>query len=294
VAASVALAVVVLATIRAGLALVDMARIVPTAERVLPILKTIPVDGRDSPRLPMQAEGQLAAKDVSFAYHAGDASAVDDVRLRVEPGQLLAIVGPSGSGKTTLLRLLLGLEHPSGGSVTYAGRPLADLDPDSWRQRTGVVLEGTTLFASDIRSNVGPPSTVSDDDIWRALEVVGLAQAVREMPMALGTFVAESGQALSRGQRQQILLARALVKEPALLVIDDATSELDGPSRRRLAEHLAGLDATRIVVSQDATLLRAAGRVVVMERGRIVQRGTPDELLGVDGHFRDLMGQVVV
>jgi ATP-binding cassette subfamily C protein len=248
----------------------------PVWDRARPILETPPEDavGGQARHKP---EGAIALERVTFAY-PGNPPVLQDVELAIRPGEFVAIVGPSGSGKSTLLRLLLGFESPDQGVVRYDGADLAGLDLRRLRARIGTVLQGGKLWAGDLRTNILGAANLDVEAAWDAARQAGLAPDIEAMPMGLYTVVGEGLSTLSGGQRQRVLLARALVGKPRILLLDEATSALDNLSQAVVLEGLAKLDATRIVIAHRLNTVRDADRIVVLDRGRIVQQGSFNEL----------------
>jgi ATP-binding cassette subfamily C protein len=200
-------------------------------------------------------------------------------------------VGPSGSGKSTLLRLLLGFETPTTGVVAYDGRELVTLDVQEVRRQIGVVLQDAQLQPGDVYSNiVGLTPNLTRDDAWEALELAGLAEDIEQMPMGLHTIVTEGGGALSSGQRQRLLIARALARRPRILFFDEATSALDNRTQAHVSksihEKLRG--TTRLAIAHRLSTIVAADRIYVLSGGKIVQSGTYTQLMREPGTFRDL------
>ena len=232
--------------------------------------------------------GALEVSHVTFRY-AGDAPPVlDDVSFSLEPGQFLAIVGPSGAGKSSLLRILLGFESPELGSVRYDGRELEHLDVRAVRRQIGVVTQSVRLLPGDIYRNIVGTRALTIDDAWEAAEVAGIADDIRAMPMQMHTFVAEGAATFSGGQRQRLLIARAVAAKPRLLFFDEATSALDNRTQAQVAEAIAQLRATRVVIAHRLSTVRHADRILVLRDGRVVQDGTFEELLAQPGEFADL------
>jgi ABC-type multidrug transport system fused ATPase/permease subunit len=207
-----------------------------------------------------------------------------DVDLVLEPGTITVVVGAVGSGKSTLLDLAAGQTHPDAGAVLLDGTNVRELARDVVPAHVAVVSQSPFLFAESIRDNIalGTPHP----DLWRALRIAGADEIVRDLPDGLDTVVGERGATLSGGQRQRICLARALVRRPRLLVLDDTTSALDARVERRVLDNLAGLIAaggpTVLVATSRPAVLAVADRVVLIRAGRIVAAGTPDELSGLD------------
>ena len=191
-------------------------------------------------------------------------------------------MGPSGSGKSTLMRLLLGFETPDSGTVTYDGRELATLDLREVRRQIGVVLQHAQLMPSDIFSNiVGFAPSLGIDDAWQAARLAGLEDDIRAMPMGMHTLVGEGGGNLSSGQRQRLLIARAIVHRPRILLLDEATSALDNVTQSIVSDSLTNQlrGVTRVVIAHRLDAIVKADRIYVLKDGRIVQSGRYDQLL---------------
>ncbi len=267
--------------------LVGLLHLVPQIERARGILEepTETVRGRVHPGV---LDGHLEAFHLTFRYVQGQAPTLDDVSFRAEPGEFVAIVGPSGSGKSTLLRLLLGFERAETGSIAYTGQDLAGLDPREVRRQLGVVLQGNQVLTGTIAENVAGATRLTMPEVWRALEHAALAADVRAMPMGVHTVLSEGGGTLSGGQRQRLFIARALASDPRILLFDEATSALDAKSQDQVMTTLERLRTTRIVIAHRLSTIRNADKIVVLVRGRVAQQGTYEELMAVDGPFREL------
>jgi ABC-type bacteriocin/lantibiotic exporter with double-glycine peptidase domain len=214
---------------------------------------------------------------------------LDDVSFTAEPGEFVAVVGSTGSGKSTILRILMGFETPTSGSVLYDGQDLGELDVTAVRRQCGVVLQNGSLLAGDIRTNIIGGTNHTIDDAWEAARMVGIDEEIAAMPMGMFTVVSEGTNTLSGGQRQRIMIARALVSRPRLVFFDEATSALDNPAQRVVAESTHNLNATRIVIAHRLSTIIGADRIIVLDRGRIAQQGSYDELLADrDGIFARL------
>jgi NHLM bacteriocin system ABC transporter ATP-binding protein len=267
----------------------DVAALAPTWERARPILATSPEDGVRG-KLRHEPLGAIEFAGVAFAYPEGP-EVLGDIDLAIRPGEFVAIVGASGSGKSTLLRLLLGFETPGRGTVRYDGHLLQDLDLRSLRSRFGTVLQGGRLWAGDILTNIVGATSFNVDDAWDAARAAGLAADIEAMPMGMYTLVGEGVSTLSGGQRQRVLIARALVGKPRILLLDEATSALDNLSQAAVQQSLARLSATRVVIAHRLATVRDADRIVVLERGRIVQQGRFGELAALPGPFAALLAR---
>jgi ABC-type bacteriocin/lantibiotic exporter with double-glycine peptidase domain len=206
----------------------------------------------------------------------------------------VALVGPSGGGKSTILRMLLGFETPASGSVTYDGRPIQTLDMVKLRRQIGVVLQDGRLFSGSLYENVCGAVQVAEDDVWDAVRRAGLEPDVAAMPMGLHTVLTEGAVALSGGQKQRLLIARALVHRPKLLLFDEATSALDNRTQAVVAEALAELPVTRIAIAHRLSTVRDADRILVIDRGEVVQQGSYETLVAEPGLFADLAHRQLV
>ncbi len=269
----------------------DLVNLKPVWDRARPILETPPEDsGAAGER--HDPQGAIELEKVSFAYPGGPV-VLHEIDLAIRPGEFVAIVGASGSGKSTLLRLLLGFESPSAGAVRFDAKDLATLDLRHLRRRLGTVLQNGKLWAGDILTNIVAAHPVGVEAAWEAAKRAGLERDIEAMPMGLYTVVGEGLSTLSGGQRQRVLIARALVASPRILLLDEATSALDNVSQAMVLRGLASLEATRIVIAHRLNTVRHADRIVVLDRGRIVQQGPYDELAGQSGPFRAMLARQV-
>ena len=232
--------------------------------------------------------GQVRAESVSFAYGGPLAPpVVKDVSLEVQPGRLVGIVGRSGSGKSTLARLLLGLYPPTSGRILFDGHDLAELDLRSLRGQIGIVTQRPYLFGGTIRQNIA----LSDPEmplemVVDAAQLACIHDEILEMPMGYDTPLIDGGVSLSGGQQQRIALARALAHRPTILLLDEATSDLDSVNERMAQHNISALGCTRIVIAHRLSTIVDADLILVMEDGRIVQRGTHVELMTLPGPYR--------
>jgi ATP-binding cassette subfamily B protein len=258
-------------------------------ERARPILAAAPESADGARQDPGRLRGGVAFEAVRFRYNDQGPWVIDDLSLRLAPGEYVAVVGPSGSGKSTLVRLLLGLEEPQRGEILLDGRPLQRLRLDRVRRQIGVVPQNAALLAGTLREVIAGGATVSTEQVWSAAAQAAIAADIQAMPMGLHTVVAEGGGNLSGGQRQRLAIARALVRQPALLILDEATSALDNLSQAEVSRQLRPLGLTRLVIAHRLSTVRHADRIVVLEAGRIVEEGHFEELVAADGPFSRLM-----
>ncbi|MBN1171859.1 MAG: NHLP bacteriocin export ABC transporter permease/ATPase subunit [Micromonosporaceae bacterium] len=258
----------------------------PLLERVASIVEETPECGPDHAD-PGALSGRIEINDVVFRYEPDAPPVLDGVALTIAPGEFVALVGESGCGKSTLMRLLLGFERPESGSILFDSQDLETLDVEAVRRQVGTVLQDGTITAGTILSNIIGNSDLRLDEAWTAAERAGLAEDIRAMPM--GMFTSTGSQALfSGGQRQRMLIARALALHPTILILDEATSALDNVTQQVVSDSLCALGVTRIAVAHRLTTVVEADRILVLANGRIVQSGTYAELMAVDGPFRDL------
>ncbi|MFZ5642328.1 MAG: NHLP bacteriocin export ABC transporter permease/ATPase subunit [Bacillota bacterium] len=261
--------------------------IVPLYERLKPILET-PPEVNEVREDPGSLTGEIEISRLFFRYHAGGPMVLQDISLHIRPGEFVAVVGPSGSGKSTLLRLLLGFETPESGAVYYNGEDLAVLDVQSVRRQLGVVLQNSRLLPGSIFSNIVGSLPLTMDDAWEAAAMAGLAEDIQQMPMGMHTVITEGSSTLSGGQRQRLLIARAIVNNPRIIFFDEATSALDNRTQAVVSQSLEGLNATRVVIAHRLSTIINADCIYVMDQGKIVQRGTYNELINQEGVFAQL------
>jgi ATP-binding cassette subfamily C protein len=267
-------------------ALVKAIRVIPLYERARPLLQALP-ESDTTKTDPGKLTGKIEFADVTFSYGDGSPT-IRGVNFTISPGEFVAIVGSTGSGKSTLLRLLLGFEQPAQGSIRYDGRDLASLDAPSVRRQLGVVLQSGGLFPGSIFMNIVGSLPLTMDNAWEAARLAGIDETIRQMPMGMFSYVSEGGATLSGGQRQQLLLARALAAHPRIFLLDEATSALDNLSQSRVIRSLEAVSSTRLVIAHRLSTVRNADRILVMDRGSIVQVGTYQQLSTVPGLFREL------
>jgi len=259
-------------------------------DRIQDVLDTPPEQERSAVRRAPRLRGGISLQGVSFRYAPGSPLVLDRVSLDVEPGQFVAIVGPSGAGKSTLASLLLGLFRPSAGRVLFDGNDLFDFDLRSIRRQISYVPQNPYLFGQSIRSNIA--LTDPSLPLGRVVEAARRAAVhddILGLPLGYGTVLADAGASLSGGQRQRIALARALVERPEILILDEATSALDAIIEQRVQEEIASLRCTRIVIAHRLSTIRQAEQILVLDGGRLVQRGRHGELLAGGGVYADLV-----
>ena len=201
-------------------------------------------------------------------------------------------MGKSGCGKSTLVRLLLGFEKPSRGVINYDKKDLQQLDVRSLRRQIGVVMQDGHLFSGSIFDNIVISApTLKLQDAWDAAEIAGIAEDIRDMPMGMNTLLQEGGGTISGGQRQRLMIARAIAPKPRILIFDEATSALDNITQKKVSDALDKMKCTRIVIAHRLSTIRNCDRILVMDDGRIIEDGTYDQLIEKGGAFADLVAR---
>lgn len=270
---------------------ITAASIKPILELASPILETVP-EIADYKKNVDRLSGGIELNHVSFRYSDTMPLVVNDLSLKIRPGQYVAIVGGTGCGKSTLMRLMLGFETPDKGAVYYDGKDLAALNLKSVRQKIGVVMQNGKLFQGDIYSNIvisAPQLTL--DDAWAAAEMAGAAEDIRNMPMGMHTLISEGAGGISGGQRQRLMIARAIAPKPKILMLDEATSALDNITQKIVSDSLDKLKCTRIVIAHRLSTIKQCDRIIVLDKGKIIEDGTYNELIEKNGFFAELVSR---
>ena len=237
-----------------------------------------------------ELEGEVELSHVSFRYHDRMPYLLEDISLKIRPGEYVAVAGKTGCGKSTLLRLLLGFETPERGAVYYADKDRRKLDLPSLRRKIGTVVQDGDLFTGTVYENIAIAHPgMTEEQAWEAAELSGIAEDIREMPMGMNTIVSEGAGGISGGQKQRILIARAVAGKPKILMFDEATSALDNRTQKKVATALQELDCTRIVIAHRLSTIEHCDRILVLDQGRIAESGTYPELMAQKGLFYDLV-----
>ena len=268
---------------------ITVANIRPTLEMAKPILDAVP-EVSEGKQVVTRIQGGVELCNVSFRYDDNSPMIIDNLSLKIKPGQYVAIVGKTGCGKSTLIRLLLGFEQAQKGAIYFDNKDINLVDLKSLRRKIGVVMQSGKLFMGDIFSNI----TISApwlklDDAWEAAEMAGIADDIRKMPMGMFTMISEGSGGISGGQRQRIMIARAIAPKPRILIFDEATSALDNITQKKVAESLDSLKCTRIVIAHRLSTIKNCDRILYLEDGKIIEDGTYKELIKLKGKFADLV-----
>ncbi|PIJ10083.1 iron ABC transporter permease, partial [Leucobacter sp. OLES1] len=302
--AAIALTLVIVRYLEPFTALAELAPGIEAATGALRNMRTVleaPVDPAGEREPARGSAPRVALRGVSFDYDGATGSAasagsrvLSDFDLELAPGTTTAIVGPSGSGKTTVLQLLAGLRRPGAGSVLVDGVPLAELSEASRRELVSVVFQHPYLFDGTVRDNILVGDPTASEDRWRAAAALARVDTLADrLPDGWESRVGEAGGSLSGGERQRVSIARALVSRAPVLLVDEATSALDAENEAAVAAALADdpTPRTRVIVAHRLSSIRAADRVVFLDGGRIVEDGSPEELLAAGGRFAEFWRQ---
>lgn len=275
-------------TALAGMAL-SVGSIKPILDMAEPFLKEEP-ESTDNKEIVTKLSGGIELNNVYFRYTENSPYIVNNMSLKIRPGEYVAIVGKTGCGKSTLMRLLLGFEKPEKGAIYYDGKDINRLDLGSLRRKIGSVIQSGGLLQGDIFSNIvitAPHLTL--DDAWKAAEIAGIADDIRAMPMGMHTLISEGNGGISGGQKQRLMIARAVAPKPKILMFDEATSALDNKTQKQVSEALDGMGCTRIVIAHRLSTIRHCDRILVLDGGSVIEEGSYDELIAKNGYFAELV-----
>jgi ABC-type bacteriocin/lantibiotic exporter with double-glycine peptidase domain len=264
------------------------AAVAPSIEMIKPILEAAP-EKSEYRKIINSLSGGIEINGLTFRYNKNASPLLDNISLKIKNGDFIAVVGKTGCGKSTLMRLLLGFEEPETGAIYYDGNDLKTLDLTSVRQNIGVCLQNGRLFSGDIFSNIiitAPHKTL--DDAWEAAKMARLDDEIRAMPMGMHTVISEGGGGVSGGQKQRLLIARALVKKPKIIFFDEATAALDNITQKHISDNISSLKCTRVIIAHRLSTIKQASRIIVLDGGKIVEDGDYDTLMGKRGAFYEL------
>lgn len=257
----------------------------PSYDRIYPLLKGEVEDSDNLPNI-ISYKGNVSCIDVSYRYPNTENYALNKINIEAKSGEFIAIVGPSGAGKSTLLRIILGFEGASGGTVLFDNYEISSVNKRSIRANLGVILQNDKIFAGTVADNILIGTNYTINDALEALEGAAFLDDIKAMPMGIHTVVTPD--TISGGQEQRILIARAIVGKPKVIIMDESTSALDNISQNKICNYLSSLKVTRIVVAHRLSTIMQADRVYVLNDGKVEESGSPKELLARKGLFYNL------
>ena len=267
------------------------ATIKPVLEIILPLMEAEPEQQEDKETV-ISITGAIELSHLSFRYSSDGPTIIDDLNLTIPARQYLAIVGRTGCGKSTLMRLLLGFEKPTKGAIFYDRKDTRHLDMRSVRRLIGTVMQDGKLFGGSIYENISISApTLTMEEAWEAAETAGIADDIRSMPMGMHTVLQEGGGGISGGQRQRLMIARAVAPKPRLLLLDEATSALDNITQKQVSDALDKMKCTRVVIAHRLSTIRHCDRILVLDGGKIVEDGTYEQLMEKKGFFAELVAR---
>jgi len=275
-----------------GSTLLNIVSIIPLWEKTTSFAEAEPEERILNPD-PGVLKGEIRIEHLTFGYQQSHPPTLKDISLAIRPGERVAFVGPSGSGKTTLLKLLLGFERTEQGSLYYDNHDMRGVNLQAIRRQLGVVLQSGAIFDGTILENINSGRRYKPEEVLEALNLIGADEFIEELPMGINTIITNGGMSFSGGQRQMILLARAIVGKPKILILDEATSSLDNHKQKIIYEHLANLSMTQIIVAQRLDTIQHVDRIYVIDKGKIVDEGTFHELANKPGIFEDLLSRSI-
>ena len=267
--------------------ILSIRNLIPMSKRVKSILDETPEIQDNKPSIG-KLEGSIEINHLNFRYEEKGPLILDDVNMKIEAGEYIGIVGTSGAGKSTLLRMILGFEKPESGAIYFDRQDMNDFDVGSIRRQMGVVLQNDTVLQGTMLQNIVGSSGLKEADAWAAAKAVALDKDIREMPMGMFTMIPAGGLSISGGQLQRLIIARAIIRKPNILLFDEATSALDNVTQAVVRQSLDELKVTRIVIAHRLSTIIHADRIYVMKNGKVIETGNYEELIKMNGYFAEL------
>lgn len=272
-------------------AALTVAAVKPGLDIIRPLLEAEP-ELQENKETVTNISGQIELSHVTFRYSKDGPAILDDLNLTIRARQYVAICGRTGCGKSTLVRLLLGFEKPQKGAIFYDRKDMSKLDLHSLRKLIGTVMQDGFLFNGSIFENISVSApSMTLEEAWEVAETAGLADDIRAMPMGMHTVLQEGKGGISGGQRQRLMIARALAQKPRILLFDEATSALDNITQKQISDALDRMKCTRIVIAHRLSTIQHCDRILVLDGGRIAEEGTYDELISLNGYLAELVSR---
>lgn len=276
------------ALISAFMVTVPVMSIKPTFELLKPILEA-EVEDYDNKKDPGELQGNIEISNLKFRYKGSPELALKGISLKINAGEFVALVGGSGSGKSTLFRILLAFEEYEAGSILFDKINLKDMDIRVLRDQLGVVLQNGKVMQGSVLYNIVGSANYTEEDAWEAARMAGCDRDIENLEKKMYTYLPAGGGNLSGGQQQRIVIARALIKKPKLLFFDEATSALDNTTQQTVTENLDRLQATKLVIAHRLSTIKGADKIIVLDKGEIVEQGRYQELIDKKGWFYNLV-----
>ena len=272
---------------------ISTATVKPILKLLKPLFDAVP-ESNSNAEVINELHGNIELQNITFNYSENAKSIFENLNLKINKGDYVAIVGHTGCGKTTLVRLLLGLEKPTQGKVLFDDKDIESISKNSLRQHIGTVMQDGKFFAGTIYDNIAISNpSLKPEYIWKAAEIACIAEDIKDMPMGMRTMIQDGGLSLSGGQRQRLLIARAIASYPSILIFDEATSSLDNITQQKITKALESLNCTRIVVAHRLSTIQKCNRILVLNNGKIAEEGTYSDLIEKNGIFKGLVeGQI--
>ena len=265
-----------------------IARLRPVFEMARPILEEEQED-KDKEMLE-EINGNIKLENVSFRYSKDGPNVLNNINIDIKQGEYLGIVGKTGCGKSTIVRLILGFEEATEGNIYFDDKDIKKINLQSLRSKIGSVLQNGGIFHADIKSNILITAPLlTEDDAWRAAEIAGISEDIKQMPMGMNTVISEGQGGISGGQKQRIMIARAIINKPKILIFDEATSALDNRTQKNISDAISNMNCTRIVIAHRLSTIKNCDRIIFMEDGVIKEEGNYQELIDKKGKFYELV-----
>lgn len=269
--------------------IISFANALPLFRVLKPVMDFEPEIGREK-EVVQRLKGNISLRNITFRYTDNMPPVLENLNMEIKSGDYVAIVGSTGCGKSTILRLLLGFETPGHGEILYDGKKLKSLDVTSLRRKIGTVLQNGEIFQGTIFSNITIAGTgLSEADAWEAAEIAGIAADIRRMPMKMNTPLPDGGRGVSGGQKQRLLIARAIAAKPTVIFFDEATSALDNVTQKAVSDAIGEMSCTRVIIAHRLSTIQNCDRIFCLDKGHIVEEGSYEELMQKDGFFAELV-----